>query len=168
MYDVNDILTRLRDGASAQDIADEIANAINTATRAYEKEKAEAAAEAKRKAEEEARIAKEEQEAACRRASQVGNLQDILDSAVEWLADYVGVEATDDDYIDAEELLESVDKMKRIFDFFPSDFHSVFTTSETKNGKTTTKTIKNDNGKVTSTSDMTDAIISDFLRELGL
>lgn len=165
MYDVNDILTRLRNGASAEDIANEVADAINLANRTYQEEEKAKAAEAKRKAEEEARIAKE---AACRRASQVGNLQDILDSAVEWLADYVGVEATDDDYIDAEELLESVDKMKRIFDFFPSDFHSVFTTSETKNGKTTTKTIKNDNGKVTSTSDTTDAIISDFLRELGL
>lgn len=158
-YNVNSILEALRNGTSVSTIADNMADMINAVSKAYEEEKAKAAAEAKRK---------EEQEAACRRATQVGNLQDILDSAVEWLADYVGVEATDDDYIDAEELLESVDKMKRIFDFFPSDFHSVFTTSETKNGKTTTKTIKNDNGKVTSTSDTTDAIISDFLRELGL
>lgn len=173
MYDVNEILTRLRNGESGDSIANSFTEAINLALKTYEDEKAKAKAEAERKAKEEEAKRKAEEEASLRRATKVANLQDILDSAVDWLADYIDVEVTEDDYLDAEDLLNSVDKMVDLFDTF--DFHSIFTTSETKNGKTTTKTIKNDNGKVTSTIDErvkkindADDIINSFLNELGL
>lgn len=176
MYDVNEILTRLRNGEAVESIADEMSNMINLATKTYEDEKAKAKEEAERKAKEEEAKRKAEEEAYLRRATKIADLQDILDNVVDWFGDYIDIEVTEDDYLNAEDLLDSVDKMVDLFDTF--DFHSIFRTSETKNGKTTTKTVKNDNGKVTSTSETkenkcvkkisTDDVINSFLNELGL
>lgn len=160
MTDVNELLSRLRNGETADDIVASFTSAINTANRTYEAEE-----------KEKIRLQKEAEE---KRATQVEDLQYVLDLFTDWWADYLGVETEEKDYPKAEDLLNSVDRFKNLF-----DFHSIFTTSETKNGKTTTTTVKNDNGKVTSTVEnkkpinnkalaTTDEIISEFLHNLNL
>lgn len=200
MFDVNEILSALRSGTDPDTLASQMADALNLANKTYKSEQEEALkaerlkkaeAEAKRKAEEEAQKKAEEQ----RHTEMIVDLAHIIAELLDFFAYYYDEEIPEDvdETVLAEEILNTYDSLSQFADLFGNfDFHSLFSTSDGK----TTKTVKNDNGKisvdkrsvpqaksetpvekkacpkktVTRTDVMSEAnrIIDDFLRELGL
>lgn len=183
MFDVNEILSALRSGTDPDTLASQMADALNLANKTYKTEQEEAKkkaeAEAKRKAEEEAQKKAEEQ----RHTVMINDLTRIVADLLDFFAYYYDEEIPEDvdETVLAEEILNTYDSLSQFADLFGNfDFHSLFSTSDGK----TTKTVKNDNGKVTKsetpvekkacpkarTDVMSEAnrIIDDFLRELGL
>lgn len=182
MFDVNEILAALRSGTSSDDLASQMADALNLANKTYKSEQEEAKkkaeAEAKRKAEEEAQKVAEEK----RHTEMVADLANIITELLDFFSYYYDDEFSEDidAYELAEEILKTYDSLSKFSNLFNDfDFHSIFSTSDGK----TTKTVTNDNTKtetptekkacpkkVKSVDLMSEAnqIIDDFLRELGL
>lgn len=179
MFDVNEILAALRSGTSSDDLASQMADALNLANKTYKSEQEEAKkkaeAEAKRKAEEEAQKVAEEK----RHTEMIADLGYIVSKLLDFFAYYYDEEIPED--IDecelAEEILKTYDSLSKFSDLFGNfDFHS------TSDGKTT-KTVTNDNGKVTIdkkpvekktcskkvdlTNEAVNQIIDNFLRDCG-
>lgn len=191
-YSTESILEALRNGTDADEIASSIANMLNSANKAYKAEveeaKKKAEEEAKRKAEEEAQKKAEEE----RHDEMIADLAHIINELLDFFTYYYDEEIPEDtDETElAEEILNTYDSLSQFADLFGNfDFHSLFSTSDGK----TTKTVKNDNGKITMTTNggkltmekkptekkacsktrtdvMSEAnrIIDNFLRELGL
>ena len=97
MFDEKTILARLQNGEDMQAIADEIANMLNQANKAYADQKAK---------EEEARKAEELKKAA--ELQKKADLQDILDQVTLWFAQYYGIEES----LSADEVLELIDEVQ--------------------------------------------------------
>lgn len=177
-YSTESILEALRSGVECDKIANEIAAMLNDANKTYKSEQEEAKkkaeAEAKRKAEEKAKKAAEDK----RHAEMIADLNHIISELLDFFAYYYDEKIPED--VDATELAEeilntydSLNKFSNLFENF--DFHSIFSTSDGK----TTKTVTNDNGKIsktekkacpkkTDTMSEANCIINNFLRELGL
>lgn len=185
-YSTESILEALRNGTDADEIASSIASMLNSANKTYKAEveaAKKAEEEAKRKAEEEAQKKVEEHH----HAEMVADLAEIITELLDFFAYYYDEEIPEDinETELAEEALNTFETLKKFGNLFGNfDFHSLFSTSDGK----TTKTVKNDNGKITMdkkpTKRTTEAcskkvknvnlmseanqIIDDFLRELGL
>lgn len=186
-YSTESILEALRNGADADEIASSIASMLNSANKTYKAEveeaKKKAEEEAKRKVEEEAQKKAEEK----RHTEMIIDLAQIITELLDFFTYYYDEEIPED--VDetklAEEALNTYETLSKFGNLFRNfDFHSLISTSDGK----TTKTVKNDNGKVTmdkkpvkqtteacpkkvKTVDLmseTNQIIDDFLRELGL
>ena len=93
MFDEKVILTRLQNGESVEDIANEMANLINKVNKTY----------ADQKAAEEAAKAKAE-------TQKKEDLQEILDMFTDWFNAYYGIET--DGKLDADVVLELIDSIK--------------------------------------------------------
>ena len=93
MFDEKTILARLQNGEDAQAIANEMADLINKANKAYTDQKA--AEEAAKKQNE---IQKKE------------DLQEILDMFADWFHTYYGIEAKED--LKADVILEAIDSIQ--------------------------------------------------------
>ena len=138
MVNSKDILTRLQNGEKAEDIANELINALNDANDAYNKE-----VEAK-KAESEVK------------AKKVADMQDILDLLHDFCIEYYcdsnedinAVEEAGAAVLELDEQLKDIEKM---FDTFPFGKSTV----ELKVGKDATPADA-------------DAVIGKFLKSIGL
>ena len=139
IFNTNDILKALRDGATPDDIASSMANALNTAMADYDAEKkAEEEAKAKAEAEKNAKLDAAEALAAA-----------INDYAVVSGVDYI---ATPDD---AARYFDSMIAANKMADLFIETFNDMFTNSE-----------KNARGTSPITEDIDTKIINDFLRSI--
>ena len=162
MVNSKDILTRLQNGEKAEDIANELINALNDANDAYNKE-----AEAK-KAEDEAK------------AKKVADMQDILDLLHDFCIEYYcdnneDIDAVEEAFTEftAEKVIEiveeagaavleldkQIDQLGKWFDTFP-------TFSFGKLPKSTVK-LKIDKDARPADADA-DAVIGKFLKSIGL
>ena len=139
IFNTNDILKALRDGATPDEIAGSMANALNTAMADYDAEKkAEEEAKAKAEAEKNAKANAAEALAAA-----------INDYAVVSGVDYI---ATPDD---AARYFDSMIAASKIADLFIETFSDMLP-------KTNTST------KTDTVEDIDTALINDFLRSLSL
>ena len=139
MFDEKVILTRLQNGESVEDIANEMANLINKVNKTYaEKKAAEEAAKAK------AETQKKE------------DLQEILDMFTDWFNAYYDIEV--DGRLEADAVLELIDSIKEYIEAL-NDLESIFgiKKSAVKATKSNTK----------SKSKSSDEKISDFLKQMG-
>ena len=140
MFDEKEILTRLQNGESIEDIANEMANLINKVNKTYIDQKAaeEAAkAEAKR-----AEVQKKE------------DLQEILDMFIDWLNTYYDIEL--DDRLDADAVLELIDSVKEYVEVL-KDLDSMLG-SKKPAAKAT---------KSSTRAKSSDEKISEFLKQMG-
>lgn len=140
IFNTNDILKALRDGATPTDIADSMAKALNTAMADYDAEKkAEEEAKAKAEAEKNAKLDAAEALAAA-----------INDYAVVSGVDYI---ATPDD---AARYFDSMIVANQIADLFVETFNDMFPNSE-----------KGARGlRAKTTEDIDTKIINNFLRSI--
>lgn len=137
MFDEKVILTRLQNGESIEDIANEMSNLINKVNKTYADQKAaEEAAKAK------AKIQKKE------------DLQEILDMFTDWFNAYYGIEA--DGRLEADAVLELIDSIKEYVEAL-NDLESIFNIK-----KPAVKATKS-NTKPKSADEQ----ISDFLKKMG-
>ena len=111
--EINDILARLNKGESAEDIAKDLTNMLNEASKTYE-------AEQKRIAEEKVKLAAAEK--AKKDAAKINDLAVIVDMMNEFLKDYYKVEVK----LDAETVLDIIESTMNIGDTM-KDFVSHFT-----------------------------------------
>ena len=160
MVNSKDILTRLQNGEKAEDIANELINALNDANDAYNKE-----VEAK-KAEDEAK------------AKKVADMQDILDLLHDFCIDYYcdnneDIDAVEEAFTEftAEKVIEiveeagaavleldkQIDQLGKWFDTFPTFSF----------GKLPKSTVKLKIDKDARPADA-DAVIGKFLKSIGL
>ena len=93
MFDEKAILARLQNGEDAQTIANEMADLINKANKAYTDQKA-----AEKAAKKQNEIQKKE------------DLQEILDMFADWFHTYYGIEAKED--LKADVILEAIDSIQ--------------------------------------------------------
>ena len=157
MVNSKDILTRLQNGEKAEDIANELINALNDANDAYNKEVEAKKAESKTK------------------AKKVADMQDILDLLHDFCIEYYcdsnedinEVEAVFDEFT-AEKVIEIVEEagaavlelneqlkdIEKMFDTFPF-------------GKLSKPTVELKVGKDATPTDA-DAVIGKFLKSIGL
>ena len=142
MFDEKVILTRLQNGESIEDIANEMANLINKVNKTYADQKA---------AEEAAKAAKAKAE-----TQKKEDLQEILDMFTDWFNVYYGIDA--DGKLEADAVLELIDSIKECVETL-NDLESVFSIKEPA-----VKATKN-NAKPKSKS--SDEKISDFLKQMG-
>lgn len=143
IFNTNDILKALRDGATPDDIASSMANALNTAMADYDAEKkAEEEAKAKAEAEKNAKLDAAEALAAA-----------INDYAVVSGVDYI---ATPDD---AANYFDSMIAANKMADLFVETFSDMLTSSD-KN----TRGLRAKTDPVTE--DIDTKIINDFLRSI--
>ena len=139
MFDEKVILTRLQNGESVEDIANEMANLINKVNKTY----------ADQKAAEEAAKAKVE-------TQKKEDLQEILDMFTDWFNAYYDIEI--DGKLEADAVLELIDSIKEYIEAL-NDLESIFgiKKSAVKATKSNTK----------SKSKSSDEKISDFLKQMG-
>ena len=139
MFDEKVILTRLQNGESVEDIANEMANLINKVNKTY----------ADQKAAEEAAKAKAE-------TQKKEDLQEILDMFTDWFNAYYDIEV--DGKLEADAVLELIDSIKEYIEAL-NDLESIFgiKKSAVKTTKSNTK----------SKSKSSDEKISDFLKQMG-
>ena len=139
MFDEKVILTRLQNGESVEDIANEMANLINKVNKTY----------ADQKAAEEAAKAKAE-------TQKKEDLQEILDMFTDWFNAYYDIEV--DGRLEADDVLELIDSIKEYIEAL-NDLESIFNIkkSAVKATKSNTK----------SKSKSSDEKISDFLKQMG-
>ena len=159
MVNSKDILTRLQNGEKAEDIANELINALNDANDAYNKE-----AEAK-KAEDEAK--------AKRDAKKVADMQDILDALHDFCIEYYCNDSKDIDAVEeafteltAEKLIAIVEEAgAAVLDMEKKlkDIEKLFGTFNAA----PVKTIKIDKDFVPGKKNA-DAVINSFLKSIGL
>ena len=139
MFDEKAILTRLQNGESIEDIANEMSNLINKVNKTYTDQKAaEEAAAAK------AEVQKKE------------DLQEILDMFTDWFNAYYGIET--DGKLEADVVIELIDSIKEYVETL-NDLESIFSIK-----KHAVKATKN-NAK--SKSKSSDEKINDFLKKMG-
>ena len=139
MFDEKVILTRLQNGESVEDIANEMANLINKVNKTYADQKvAEEAAKAK------AETQKKE------------DLQEILDMFTDWFNAYYDIKV--DGRLEADDVLELIDSIKEYIEAL-NDLESLFSVK-----KSAVKATKS-NTKPKSKS--SDEKISDFLKQMG-
>ena len=143
MFDEKVILTRLQNGESVEDIANEMANLINKVNKTYADQKAaEEAAKAK------AEIQKKE------------DLQEILDMFADWFNAYYGIDA--DGKLEADAVLELIDSIKEYIEAL-NDLESILNIKKRKDAAPIgTKVIKSNTKPKSS-----DEKISDFLKQMG-
>ena len=143
MFDEKVILTRLQNGESIEDIANEMSNLINKANKTYTDQKA---------AEEAAKAA-----AAKAEVQKVEKLQYILDRFIDWLGTYyhVDIEFIKNE-LDADSVIELIDSIKDCVEAL-NDLESLFSVKKpaVKATKSGTK------------SKSSDEMISDFLKNMG-
>ena len=139
MFDEKVILTRLQNGESVEDIANEMANLINKVNKTY----------ADQKAAEEAAKAKTE-------TQKKEDLQEILDMFTDWFNAYYDIEVNG--RLEADDVLELIDSIKEYIEAL-NDLESIFNIkkSAVKATKSNTK----------SKSKSSDEKISDFLKQMG-
>ena len=139
MFDEKAILTRLQNGESIEDIANEMSNLINKVNKTY----------ADQKAAEEAAAAKAE-------VQKKEDLQEILDMFTDWFNAYYGIET--DGKLEADVVIELIDSIKEYVETL-NDLESIFSIK-----KHAVKATKN-NAK--SKSKSSDEKINDFLKKMG-
>ena len=139
MFDEKVILTRLQNGESVEDIANEMANLINKVNKTY----------ADQKAAEEAAKAKVE-------TQKKEDLQEILDMFTDWFNAYYDIEVNGK--LEADDVLELIDSIKEYIEAL-NDLESILSIkkSAVKATKSNTK----------SKSKSSDEKISDFLKQMG-
>lgn len=139
MFDEKVILTRLQNGESVEDIANEMANLINKVNKTYADQKAaEEAAAAK------AKIQKKE------------DLQEILDMLTDWFNAYYDIET--DDKLEADALIELIDSIKEYVEAL-NDLESLFSIKK--------HAVKATKSNAKSKPKSSDEQISDFLKKMG-
>ena len=139
MFDEKVILTRLQNGESIEDIANEMSNLINKVNKTYADQKAaEEAAAAK------AKIQKKE------------DLQEILDMFTDWFNSYYGIET--DDKLEADVVIELIDSIKEYVEAL-NDLESIFSVKK--------HAVKATKSNAKSKSKSSDEQISDFLKKMG-
>ena len=140
MFDEKEILTRLQNGESIENIANEMSNLINKVNKTYIDQKA--AEEAAKAAAAKAEVQKKE------------DLQEILDMFTDWLNTYYDIEL--DDRLDADAVLELIDSVKEYVDVL-KDLDSMFG-SKKPAAKAT---------KSSTRAKSSDEKISEFLKQMG-
>ena len=137
MFDEKVILTRLQNGESIEDIANEMSNLINKVNKTYTNQKAaEEAAAAK------AEVQKKE------------DLQEILDMFTDWFNAYYDIET--DGKLDAETVLELIDSVKEYIEVL-KDLESMFDIKKPAAKAT----------KSSTRAKSSDEKISEFLKKMG-
>ena len=104
--DMNDILARLKNGETADDIAKSLTEMLNTANKQYNEEKAKEEAEAKAKADLEAKKAKLEKQ-------KMESFCLLFEDFKVFLHEYYGYEYADLDKIAAKDILAVIDAYRR-------------------------------------------------------
>lgn len=139
MFDEKVILTRLQNGESVEDIANEMANLINKVNKTY----------ADQKAAEEAAKAKAE-------TQKKEDLQEILDMFTDWFNAYYDIEV--DGKLEADAVLELIDSIKEYIEAL-NDLESIFSIKKSA--------VKATKSNAKSKSKSSDEKISDFLKQMG-
>ena len=139
MFDEKVILTRLQNGESVEDIANEMANLINKVNKTY----------ADQKAAEEAAKAKAE-------TQKKEDLQEILDMFTNWFNAYYDIEI--DGRLEADDVLELIDSIKEYIEAL-NDLESIFGIKKSA--------VKATKSNAKSKSKSSDEKISDFLKQMG-
>ena len=139
MFDEKVILTRLQNGESVEDIANEMANLINKVNKTY----------ADQKAAEEAAKAKAE-------TQKKEDLQEILDMFTDWFNAYYDIEV--DGKLEADAVLELIDSIKEYIEAL-NDLESIFGIKKSA--------VKATKSNAKSKSKSSDEKISDFLKQMG-
>ena len=139
MFDEKVILTRLQNGESVEDIANEMANLINKVNKTY----------ADQKAAEEAAKAKAE-------TQKKEDLQEILDMFTDWFNAYYDIEV--DGKLEADDVLELIDSIKEYIEAL-NDLESIFGIKKSA--------VKASKSNAKSKSKSSDEKISDFLKQMG-
>ena len=139
MFDEKVILTRLQNGESVEDIANEMANLINKVNKTY----------ADQKAAEEAAKAKAE-------TQKKEDLQEILDMFTDWFNAYYDIEI--DGRLEADAVLELIDSIKEYIEAL-NDLESIFGIKKSA--------VKATKSNAKSKFKSSDEKISDFLKQMG-
>lgn len=139
MFDEKVILTRLQNGESVEDIANEMANLINKVNKTY----------ADQKAAEEAAKAKAE-------TQKKEDLQEILNMFTDWFNAYYDIEV--DGKLEADAVLELIDSIKEYIEAL-NDLESIFSIKKSA--------VKATKSNAKSKSKSSDEKISDFLKQMG-
>ena len=139
MFDEKVILTRLQNGESVEDIANEMANLINKVNKTY----------ADQKAAEEAAKAKAE-------TQKKEDLQEILDMFTDWFNAYYDIEVNGK--LEADAVLELIDSIKEYIEAL-NDLESIFGIKKSA--------VKATKSNAKSKSKSSDEKISDFLKQMG-
>ena len=139
MFDEKVILTRLQNGESVEDIANEMANLINKVNKTY----------ADQKAAEEAAKAKAE-------TQKKEDLQEILDMFTDWFNAYYDIEV--DGRLVADAVLELIDSIKEYIEAL-NDLESIFGIKKSA--------VKATKSNAKSKFKSSDEKISDFLKQMG-
>ena len=145
MFDEKVILTRLQNGESVEDIANEMANLINKVNKTYADQKA--AEEAAKAAAAKAEIQKAEK------------LQYILDRFIDWFGTYydVDIESIKNE-LNADSVIELIDSIKECVDTL-KDLEAMFDIKK--------PAVKATKSNAKSKSKSSDEKISDFLKQMG-
>ena len=139
MFDEKVILTRLQNGESVEDIANEMANLINKVNKTYADQKA---------AEEVAKAKAETQKKE--------DLQKILDMFIDWFNAYYDIEV--DGRLEADDVLELIDSIKEYIEAL-NDLESIFNIKKSA--------VKATKSNAKSKSKSSDEKINDFLKQMG-
>ena len=139
MFDEKVILTRLQNGESVEDIANEMANLINKVNKTY----------ADQKAAEEAAAAKAE-------TQKKEDLQEILDMFTDWFNAYYDIEVNG--RLEADAVLELIDSIKEYVEAL-NDLESILSIKKSA--------VKATKSNAKSKSKSSDEKISDFLKQMG-
>lgn len=152
--DMNDILARLKNGETADDIAKNLTEMLNTANKQYEEEKAKALAEEKAKAE----VAKKEKQ----------KLEDfclLFAEVKDFLHQHYGYEYAELDMISAKDVLAAIDTYADLSDWTISFANKI------GNNPIVKTTIKKPIGEVKqatkNVANTVDDIITKFLKEMN-
>lgn len=156
--DMNDILARLQNGETADDIAKNLTEMLNAANKQYTEEKAKAEAEAKAKADLEAKTAKREKQ-------KLESFCLLFEDFKVFLHEYYGYEYEDLDKVAAKDVLAVLDAYAELSDWTISFANKI------GNHPTVKTTIKKPIGEVkTATKNVAstvDDIIAKFLKEMN-
>ena len=142
MFDEKVIVTRLQNGESVEDIANEMANLINKVNKTYADQKA--AEEAAKTAAAKAETQKKE------------DLQEILDMFTDWFNAYYGIDV--DGKLEADAVLELIDSIKECVETL-NDLEATFSIKE--------PAVKATKSNTKSKPKSSDEKINDFLKQMG-
>lgn len=155
--DMNDILARLQNGETSDDIAKDLTTMLNSACKQYNEEKAKAEAEAKAKADLEARKAKQEK-------MKLESFCLLFEDFKTFLHEFYGYEYEDLDKIAAKDILAVIDAYADLSDWTISFANKI------GNHPVVKTTIKKPVGEVKAAAknvaNTVDDIIAKFLDEM--
>ena len=155
--DMNDILARLQNGETSDDIAKDLTTMLNSACKQYNEEKAKAEAEAKAKADLEARKAKQEK-------MKLESFCLLFEDFKTFLHEFYGYEYEDLDKIAAKDVLAVIDAYADLSDWTISFANKI------GNHPVVKTTIKKPIGEVKTATkkvaDTVDDVIAKFLKEM--